>query len=70
MKYSQFERQIDNDQLFQPLAEITQQNIKGGQVGGNNLSDEIILDVAGGTVSINDDDDGFDIILFDIADVA
>lgn len=52
MKYSQFEMQIDKDQLLQPLTEIAQQNIKGGQAGedDDDIPDKIILDVAEGTV--------------------
>ena len=51
MKHSQFEMQIRKDQLLQPLTEIAQQNIRGGQAGGDydELPDEIIWDVAGGT---------------------
>ena len=73
MNYSQLAIQIDNNQLFQPISEIAQQNIRGGCSQGNNDDDELTWDwdLADGTIAIDSsDDDGPDIILYDIADVA
>ena len=55
MKYSQLEMEIDKDRLLQPLTEIDQQNIKGGQAGGGNddIPDKITLDVAVSTLAVD-----------------